>query len=109
MPARGAAIRGHAEASEDLEHLQPYPDRLLDDLVMRDTVELAFITAIQLLPPKQRAVLILRDVLSSSRKETAEALADSVAAVNSALQHARAGLERERRHVAALGSVSVHS
>src|SRR5215510_14780343 len=38
--------------SDDLEHLQPYPDRLLDDLVARETVELAFITAIQLLPPK---------------------------------------------------------
>src|SRR6266571_6103867 len=52
----------------DLEHLQPYPDRLLEDLVLRETVELAFITAIQLLPPKQRAVLILRDVLGWSAK-----------------------------------------
>src|SRR5207245_3610036 len=51
-----------AEASEELEHLQPYPDRLLEDLVVRETVELAFITAIQLMPPKQRAVLILPDV-----------------------------------------------
>jgi RNA polymerase sigma-70 factor (TIGR02960 family) len=91
-----------AETVEDLEHLQPYPDRLLEDLVTRETVELAFIMAIQLLPPKQRAVLILRDVLSWSGKETAEALADSGAAVNSALQRARAGLERERRHVATL-------
>jgi RNA polymerase sigma-70 factor (TIGR02960 family) len=85
------------EAVEDIEHLQPYPDRLLEDLVRRETVELAFITAIQLLPPKQRAVLILCDVLDCSAKEAAEALEDSVAAVNSALQRARVGVERMRR------------
>jgi RNA polymerase sigma factor (sigma-70 family) len=62
-----------AEVIEDLEHLQPYPDRLLDDLVERETVELAFITAIQLLSPKQRAVLILRDVLGWSAQEAASA------------------------------------
>jgi RNA polymerase sigma-70 factor (ECF subfamily) len=84
------------EAVEDLEHLQPYPDRLLEDLVTRETVELAFITAIQLLPPKQRAVLILRDGLGWSAKETAEALDDSVAAVTSALQRARSSLEGKR-------------
>ena len=86
-----------AEAAEDLDYLQPYPDRLLDDLVLRETVELAFITAIQLLPPKQRAVLILRDVLGWSAREAAESLGDSVAAVNSALQRARSSLETKRR------------
>ena len=85
--------------SDDLEHLQPYPDRLLDDLVARETVELAFITAIQLLPPKQRAALILRDVLGWSAKEAAEALGDSVGAVTSALQRARQSLEGTRRPV----------
>src|SRR5213592_2571916 len=78
-----------AEVIEDLEHLQPYPDRLLDDLVERETVELAFITAIQLLSPKPRAVLILRDVLGWSAQEAADVLDDSVAAVTSALQRAR--------------------
>ena len=85
-----ARRRSHpVQLSEDLDYLQPYPDRLLDDLVARATIELAFITAIQLLPPKQRAVLILRDVLGWSAKEVAEALDDSVAAVTSALQRAR--------------------
>src|SRR5207244_4976245 len=69
-----AIARRHArpaELTEDLAHLQPYPDRLLEDLVVRETVELAFITAIQLLTPKQRAVLILRDVLGWQAKEDA--------------------------------------
>ena len=91
------ADTGEDAWNERLLHLQPYPDRLLDELETRETVQLAFVTAAQLLPPKQRAVLILRDVLDWSAKETAETLGDSVAAVNSSLQRARAGLERARR------------
>ncbi|WP_017586515.1 RNA polymerase subunit sigma-70 [Nocardiopsis ganjiahuensis] len=84
--------------------LQPYPDRLLDELpagdaeepeavaVARETIELAYLVAVQPLAPRPRAVLILRDVLGWPAKDVAELLGDSVNSVNSALQRARAGM-----------------
>ena len=87
--------------------LQPYPDRLLEltgsdtsephnVLVRKETIELAFVVAMQLLPPKQRASLILCDVLDWSASEAAALLESSVASVNGALQRARETLRRFR-------------
>jgi RNA polymerase sigma-70 factor (ECF subfamily) len=95
------------QASPDA-HLEPYPERMLEELPSgepgpeavveeRESVGLAFVTAMQLLPPRQRVAIVLRDVLGWSAREVADQLGDSVASVNSALQRGRERLERERR------------
>src|SRR5262245_12275758 len=96
-----ASRRRQPVSVAELTYLSPYPDRLLDELPAtdddpaahaerRESVRLAFIVALQLLPATQRAVLILREVLGWSAAEVADLLDTSVAAVNSQLQRARA-------------------
>jgi RNA polymerase sigma-70 factor (TIGR02960 family) len=92
--------------------LQPYPDSMRDGMPdqtpgpearyeSREAISLAFVTAVQLLPPNQRAVLLLRDVLGYRARETAELLGLTQDAVTSALKRARATLEAARTHAPA--------
>jgi RNA polymerase sigma-70 factor (ECF subfamily) len=106
-PALGAGPIPPRPNAPDVEvvALQPYPDARLDPLSGHDpqarydlaeSVDLAFLSTIQLLPARQRAVLLLRDVLAFSAAETADLLDTTVAGVNSALQRSRAALEEHR-------------
>lgn len=102
---RATVLRSFAE----VPWLQPYPDRLLAEaaapaeqpdaaVIDRETIELAFVAALQVLPPRQRAALIARDVLGWPASQAADLLEMSVAAANSALQRARATM---REHLPA--------
>jgi len=103
-PAAPAFLTAEPTRRGEPVWLQPYPDALLDALPDpeagpearyegKESITLAFVTAIQHLPPRQRAVLVLRDVLGFRSAEVADMLATSEASVNSALQRARATME----------------
>ena len=91
-------------AASDVMWLEPYPDVLLEGIEdavpgpdarveAREAISLAFVAALQLLPPRQRAVLLLRDVLGFRAKEVAAMLDTGEESVSSALKHARANLQ----------------
>jgi RNA polymerase sigma-70 factor (ECF subfamily) len=111
-PLPGAALPEPAGAGDAPPWLEPYPDVLLDHLVDQrpgpearyettEAISLAFITALQLLPPRQRAALVLRDVLGYHAAEVAQMLGTTQEAVNSALKRARVTVDN---HLADSGS-----
>jgi RNA polymerase sigma-70 factor (TIGR02960 family) len=101
---RRGSRRTAGNSPPEVPWLQPYPDLLLEAaapsdeqpeavVIQRETISLAFLAALQALPPRQRAALIARDVLGWPASQTASALGTSVAAANSALQRARATMQ----------------
>ncbi|MFZ1996429.1 MAG: sigma-70 family RNA polymerase sigma factor [Solirubrobacteraceae bacterium] len=103
-PGDRPGVAHPAESFAEISWLQPYPDALLEGVIdiapgpearyeAKESVALAFVSGLQHLAPRQRAVLVLRDVLGFHADEVADMLGSSEASVNSALQRARAKLE----------------
>jgi RNA polymerase sigma-70 factor (ECF subfamily) len=100
-------VEAIARSAEPAIGLSPYPDALLDELEatagdpvaeydLHESVQLAFLAVVQLLPPRQRAVLILHDVVGFSAAEVAALLDSTTASVNSALNRARVTMQQQR-------------
>ena len=109
------SVTGNGNRAFEVPWLEPYPESLLVAAaaeepeavaVSRETIELAFIVAVQQLPPQGRAALLLRDVLGWSAADSATLLDVSVAALNSSLQRARAVLQETSRRTVRPGAPS---
>jgi RNA polymerase sigma-70 factor (ECF subfamily) len=97
-PSRRAAPSPQAKSYPDawLDELEATPGDPVAEYDQRESVQLGFLAAVQLLPPSQRAVLLLRDVVGFSAAEVAELLDVTTASVNGALLRARSRIEQER-------------